>query len=395
MAADRRLAQEFDLALSAGPEARSGSARPGAQPDLMVALAHRVTGAGRELPGIDEHFSQELRARLVELTPQYAAAGAAVPHQRGGRHAGMRRAAGAAGHAASAAHGGLSSAWRRRLLAAGVGMAVATGSVGGVAIASSRAVPGDPLYSAKMMFENMQLSLSGSATSRGEQYLKLADVRLSEVDSLLQRPDATQPGSPTAAYLAQTLDNLQQMITEGGDLLIGQVQEQGDQEAVRALSDFLLTERQRVVDLTWQLPDTLQNRPTEIVALMDRFSQRLQQAELTMPRPGSGPGGSTGTGPGAQNGPGSQGGGASTGAGTAAGASGGTTPSPAASGSATGTPSGAAGTPSPSASPSIGINLPLPILPSTGLNLPPLLPGLPGIDLGLGGPAPSPTEDGD
>jgi hypothetical protein len=41
--------------------------------------------------------------------------------------------------------------------------------------------------------------------------------------------------------------------------------------------------------------------------------------------------------------------------------------------------------PSASATPTIGVQLPLPILPSTGINLPPLLPGLPGIDLGLGG----------
>jgi Domain of unknown function (DUF5667) len=397
MAADRRLAQEFDLALSAGPGTRS--AQPGAQGDL-VALAHRVGGVSRALPGMDELFRRELRARLVELTPQYAGAAAGVPPQRGARHAGLRRAGSSAGDGGTGSRGGLSGAWRRRLLAAGVGMAVATGSVGGVAIASSRAVPGDPLYSAKMMFENMQLSLSGSPTEHGEQYLKLADIRLGEVDSLLQRPDATQPDSPTAAYLAQTLDNLQQMIQDGGSLLITQVQTHGDQEAVRSLSDFLLTERQRVVDLTWQLPDTLQNRPTQIVALMDDLSRRLQQAELAMPTPGpgSGQGASGGVRTGAPGGSGTGQGTRGTQSPTGASGTGtqGATPSPTSSGSAAaGGTGGQSAAPSPSSGPSIGINLPLPILPSTGVNVPPLLPGLPGIDLDLGGPAAATPDDGD
>ena len=126
---------------------------------------------------------------------------------------------------------------------------MATGSVGGIAIASAGAVPGDPLYSAKKMFENIQLSLSGSPTDRGGQYLKLADTRLSEIDALLSRRDADVPGSPTAAYLDQALTDLQSMIGDGSNLLIGQVRSSGDQQAVHVLSDFLLTERQRAAGI--------------------------------------------------------------------------------------------------------------------------------------------------
>lgn len=403
---ERRLAEEFDLALDRAVDRRRRSAPAAAPMTALVAVARRVGEAERELPGMDEAFRAQLRDRLVRLTPELVAAPARLPGQRGGRHAGLRRpggahantarpgpgkgrggeAGGGDGAGSSARQLGLSAAWRRRLLAAGVGVAVATGSVGGIAVASAGAQPGDPLYSAKKMFENIQLELSGSPTDRGRQYLKLADTRLSEIDNLLNRPDADVPGSPTAAYLAQGLNDLDTMIGDGGTLLVGQVRAAGDQDAVHALSDFLLTERQRVADLTWQLPSSLQGQPARIVALMDDLYQQLQQAEANAPgNPQSGPAPSPGqheggNGPGA--GPSTHGGGK--GAGTSA------------DGSASGRASGASGSASPSASstqnatpsqsPSaITVNLlPLPILPSTSVDLPPLL-GLPGINLGLGG----------
>jgi len=412
---ERRLAEEFDLALSG---ARSGGSRgtatrrthanaaasarqsasdgsgsaPAAQLATMVAVAHRVERANAALPGMDEAFRAQLRERLVRLTPELVTspAKAQVPAQRGGRHAGLRRPV-----SARPARTGISSAWRRRLLAAGVGVAVATGSVGGIAIASAGAVPGDPLYSAKKMFENIQLSLSGSPTDRGGQYLHLADIRLAEIDALLSRRDADVPGSPTAAYLDQALTDLQTMIGDGGQLLLDQVRQHADEQAVHVLSDFLLTERQRVVDLTWQLPLTLQKRPAQIVALMDSLYQQLQQAAAAMPRAGAAPtpssglqpGGGPGSGPGAAHGSPSH-------AGQSSAAQHGS-PSALPSGEASNAPGASpSAQPSASAAPTIGVQLPLPILPSTGINLPPLLPGLPGINLGLGGSdsSASPTD---
>ncbi|HEU5332076.1 MAG TPA: DUF5667 domain-containing protein [Actinocrinis sp.] len=399
---ERRLAEEFDLALDRAADRRQRSAPTAAPMTALVAVARRLGEADRELPGMDEAFRAQLRERLVRLTPELAAAPSRLPGQRGGRHAGVRRPGGAHANAARPGSGkarggdsggdggssttrplGLSAAWRRRLLAAGVGVAVATGSVGGIAVASAGAQPGDPLYSAKKMFESIQLELSGSPTDRGEQYLKLADTRLSEIDNLLSRPDADVPGSPTAAYLAQALNDLNTMIGDGGALLVGQVRATGDQDALHALSDFLLTERQRVADLTWHLPPPLQGQPARVVALMDDLYQQLQQAAASSPQAGtSGPapspgqhgGGAVGTGPSAHGGKGAgaSADGAASGHASAAGG-----PSPSASSGQNASPSE-----SPSA---ITVNLlPLPILPSTSVDVPPLL-GLPGINLGLGG----------
>ncbi|HWG26202.1 DUF5667 domain-containing protein [Actinospica sp.] len=362
----------------------------------LVALAERVTTVGQSLPGPSMDFRETLRARLVAEAPALVAEGAAagsgrrggsrVPAQRSGRGRSGAR------HSADSKAGvltGISASWRRRLLAAGVGVAVATGSVGGIAIASAGAVPGDPLYNAKKIFESLQLSLSGSPTDQGRDYLHLADVRLGEIDSLLSRPDVDQSGSQTQTLLRDTLSNLRTMITNGGNLLVQQVEQTGDQTALHALSDFLLTERQRVEDLSWRLPPDLQSQPPQIVALMDQFSRELQAAAQKAADHPQGPGVGQ---PGGAGQPGGSGGETSTG--TAGGKPTGTaaaSDSASATGKASGTsssstkaPTGSSSSASASASSTIDVNVPVGILPSIGVTIPGVL-GLPEIDLNLGG----------
>jgi hypothetical protein len=98
---DRRLAEEFDLALSgttgSGTASRRNSAAPApaAQVTALVTVARRVEQTGAALPGMDDAFRAQLRERLVRLTPELVAAPSRprtqVPGQRGGRHAGLRR----------------------------------------------------------------------------------------------------------------------------------------------------------------------------------------------------------------------------------------------------------------------------------------------------------------
>lgn len=397
---ERQAAEEFAASLAGPGGEQRARTRHGhtaqhasaAEGTLMLALADRLGRAGRALPEPAAEFRAELRARLVALAPEAVAEASgtagrtsALPQQRGrGGRSGARHGSGEG--RARPSLGGLSSAWRRRLLAAGVGVAVATGSVGGIAIASAGAEPGDPLYNAKKIFESLQLSLSGSPTDQGRDYLHLADIRLGEIDALLQRPDADMSGSPTQFYLRQTLEDLRTMIASGGNLLIGQVRTEGDATALHALSDFLLTERQRVADLSWRLPQVLQSQPPRIVALMDQLDRQLQQAAAAQAAQsahgdqGPGAAGQGGLGTGGAGG-GSQG--TQTGAAGGAGASRSATPTSRPSSSASAQPSGSAsGTSSPSAAASIGVDLPLP-LPSIGVTVPGLL-GLPAIDLGLG-----------
>ena len=356
----------------------------------LVALAERVATAAHAVPGPSVDFRDALRARLVAEAPTLVAEGAAAARRSGSRVPAQRagRGRGGARHSADTKAGvftGISASWRRRLLAAGVGVAVATGSVGGIAIASAGAVPGDPLYNAKKIFESLQLSLSGSPTDQGRDYLHLADERLGEIDALLQRPDVDQPGSQTQQLLKDTLSDLRTMITNGGNLLLAQVQQDGDQTALHALSDFLLTERQRVEDLSWRLPPVLQSQPPQIVALMDQYSRELQAAAQKAASHAQGPGlGQTG-------GAGQPGGGgdASSAAPSATGsatATGSASASGTASESASSTKasSSASTSATPKSSSTISVAVGANVLPSIGVTIPSVL-GLPEIDVNLGG----------
>ena len=396
---ERQAAEEFAASLAGSAGGGPGShTRPGhhagrGEGTVLVALAERLGQAGRALPEPAAEFRAELRARLVALAPELVATHpATVPAQRGrGGRSGARHGAGEGRGRPSLS--GFSSAWRRRLLAAGVGVAVATGSVGGIAIASAGAEPGDPLYNAKKIFESLQLSLSGSPTDQGRDYLRLADIRLGEIDSLLQRPDVDLSGSPTQAYLQQTVGELRTMIASGGNLLIGQVRADGDQTALHALADFLLTERQRVADLSWRLPPFLQAQPPQIVALMDQLNRQLQQAAAQQAAQAAhnaqGPGATTQTsgagagGPGGAQSPAQAGPDSAAAAGGASASSGGGRATPQASTSTAAQSSGSASaSATPSSSSTIGISVPLP-LPSIGVTVPGLL-GLPAIEVGIG-----------
>ncbi|MBR7825859.1 hypothetical protein KDK95_06025 [Actinospica sp. MGRD01-02] len=355
----------------------------------LVALAERVSTAAYAVPGPGVDFRDALRARLVAEAPALVAEGAAAGRRSGSRVPAQRagRGRGGARHSADTKAGvftGISASWRRRLLAAGVGVAVATGSVGGIAIASAGAVPGDPLYNAKKIFESLQLSLSGSPTDQGRDYLHLADVRLGEIDALLQRPDVDQPGSQTQQLLKDTLSDLRTMVTNGGDLLLAQVQQNGDQTALHALSDFLLTERQRVEDLSWRLPAVLQSQPPQIVALMDQYSRELQAAAQKAANHAQGPGlGQTGAAGQPGGGDASSAAPSATGSATAAGsASASDTASKSASSAKSSSSTSASA--SPKSSSTISVAVGGNVLPSIGVTIPSVL-GLPEIDVNLGG----------
>jgi hypothetical protein len=415
---DRQEAEQFAALLEAQAASRGnrvaghwsgdatiGSAAGGAAG--FVALAERVTVIGQiaeqSVPGPSADFRATLRAQLVAAAPSLVAEGASagtrrsktrVPAQRVGR--GIRTGARHSAESKTGVLTGISSSWRRRLLAAGVGVAVATGSVGGIALASAGAEPGDPLYNAKKIFESLQLSLSGSPTDQGRDYLHLADIRLGEIDSLLNRPDVDMTGSPTQAYLNQTLGELRTMISDGGDLLVQQVQQHDDQTALHALADFLLTERQRVADLSWRLPPDLQSQPPQIVTLMDTLSGELQvaaqQAAEKQTQSGSGVGQQGGTGQQGQNGGGATGAQTGTANPTSSSTSEATGSASASTESKAGTSTTSTAESSTSASSSasassaatIGINVPIPVLPTIGVTVPSLL-GLPEIIVNLGG----------
>lgn len=151
-------------------------------------------------PAPRAHFRAELRSQLVAVAPRLVAEGVsaerpAVPATapaRNRRAAVLARAAAAADRASSVKIG-------RPVAIITAVVAVFAVLLGGSVWMSKKSLPGDPLYALKRANEDVQLSLTTSDTARGEKYLDFAATRVSEVNALLKRADASALGSGATA----------------------------------------------------------------------------------------------------------------------------------------------------------------------------------------------------
>ena len=90
------------------------------------------------------------------------------------------------------------SRWSKGIAAGGLSVGVAAGAFGGVAAASSDALPGDSLYGLKRGMEDLKLGMADDDADRGEIYLDQASTRLYEARRLMERGRGGRP-RPRAA----------------------------------------------------------------------------------------------------------------------------------------------------------------------------------------------------
>ncbi|WP_037912101.1 DUF5667 domain-containing protein [Actinacidiphila yeochonensis] len=344
----------------------------------MVALAGAISGRPR--PVMDPEHKAVQRAQLIAAMEQAIADGSfrattRVPEQRGGSPVvGLRRLT-------------PRSRLTRRLAVGGLTMGVAAGAFGGVAAASTNALPGDSLYGLKRGMEDLKLDMAGSDSSRGKVYLDLAGTRMQEARRLMDRGRGGQLDPESLGEVRKALNGMQQEAVEGHRLLSAAYRKDGSLEPMETLNDFAQSHRQGWADLRQKLPTQLTDVSEQVSSVFDAIDAEV--APLALPQKDHS--GSTGS------------------RGTATGAPGRSTRSPGGSPSqsATGTPSEGQATPSGSPSPSASSSatsgliggdsgllpsLPTPSQPGTpstsatpeqhSVELPPLLPGLlPGLGL--------------
>ncbi|WP_436774149.1 DUF5667 domain-containing protein [Yinghuangia sp. YIM S09857] len=419
---DRRRVLAFAEALDrpeqmgSGPAPSRGATHGDGQGDEVVAAALRTAamlcdeGAAGPVPTAD--FRAALRGRLLEEASALPAA-ASVPAPRGAH----RRPAPVPKPRAVR--------WRRRCAVAATALVVTAGGLGGIAVASSDALPGDMTYGVKRTVEDIKMSMAGSDRERGERYLEQARTRLSEAERLLDREGGGAIDKGTIGHLRGVLDDAREE-TAHGRALLTESYESSDQTKIgpmKDLADFARSGTERMERMADRLPG-------EVAAERDMVWQLLYDIHKQVsPIPGAlapddaddieaalpaGPGKRNPTGP---AGPAAPGGRPqppvalpdvagiippAIGQAPANAPGSGASPAPAATSTAgllpqvnvpllapTRTDSG-----SPSQSPSpLGLDVPAPVLPPVGLNVPPLLPGLPGIGITIGGAPQTPDEE--
>ncbi|MEU3662753.1 DUF5667 domain-containing protein [Streptomyces sp. NPDC032940] len=283
------------------------------------------------------------------------------------------------------------------LTAGGLSVSVAAGALGGVAAASSDALPGDSLYGLKRGIEDFKLGLADNDDERGRAYLDLASTRLNEARRLMERGRSGPLDHEALGEVRRALSGMRHDAAEGHRLLSAVYARDPDSLGpMQALSAFSRSHRETWGTLRERLPVQLGDVSEEVTSVFDAIESDVAPLESLLPRPsaegdtpddgrpsGSGTATSDAPGTGRSAAPGTGSGVPSDGAHTG---SGGPSESAAAGGTDDGLLGGGTGglldPPKPSgsaASPSPGDEAPVP---EPDVTLPPLLPGLlPGLGI--------------
>ncbi|MFD7718700.1 DUF5667 domain-containing protein [Streptomyces sp. NPDC059814] len=262
----------------------------------LLALAN---GLG-ELPKpvLDPEVKVVQRAQLVAaMEAMFAAGGASaaptVPEQRGkGAH-----------RASPLRKLRPRSRWTKGLAAGGLTVGVAAGAFGGVAAASSDALPGDSLYGLKRGMEDLHLNLAGSDTARGEVYLDQASNRLSEARRLMERGRAADLDHEQLGEVRRTLNGMTHDATEGHRLLHAAYERDGAIGPIQTLDSFSRSHRASWTSLRDRLPVQLTELGDQVSSVFAAIDEEVAPLQSLFPRAkeksgGSQQSGSTGTGTG-------------------------------------------------------------------------------------------------
>ncbi|MFJ9139264.1 DUF5667 domain-containing protein [Streptomyces sp. NBC_01281] len=267
-----------------GP-APSRAAAERTERELLTALA---TGLGElPKPELDPEVKVVQRAQLVAameamLLEGTAAGGEgldrAVPEQRSRRAKGAHRATGL---------GKLRPRSRltKGLAAGGLSIGVAAGALGGVAAASSDALPGDSLYGLKRGMEDIKLGLAHGDSDRGELYLDQASSRLSEARRLMERGRSGQLDHESLGEVRRALSGMQHDASEGHRLLHEAYERDGSLGPIQALSAFSQSHREAWGALRDRLPVQLGDVSDQVSSVFDAIDEEVGPLRSLLPTP--------------------------------------------------------------------------------------------------------------
>ncbi|MEV6618092.1 DUF5667 domain-containing protein [Streptomyces sp. NPDC051051] len=265
----------------------------------ILALATSLAELPR--PEMDPEVKVVQRAQLVaameamlQAGTMGEAAGRSVPEQRAVRARGAHRATplGKFRPRTRLAKG---------LTAGGLSIGVAAGALGGVAAASSEALPGDSLYGLKRGIEDFKLNyLAEGESERGQAYLDQASTRLSEARRLMERGrGGAQLDHESVGEVRRALSGMRYDASEGHRLLHEAYERDPDSLGpIQALSTFSRSHREVWGALRDRLPVQLGDVSRQVSSVFDAIDEEVAPLRSLLPQPPA-PGGGQGSGQGA------------------------------------------------------------------------------------------------
>ncbi|WP_447038138.1 DUF5667 domain-containing protein [Streptomyces sp. DSM 118878] len=266
------------------PETTAASAGPTEQ-GRMLALTEGLDALPK--PVFDPEVKVVQRAQLVAAMEAMLLDGsAAVPEQRSRK--GAHRA------------GPLNrlrprSRLSKGIAAGGLTVGVAAGAFGGIAAASSDALPGDSLYGLKRGMEDLKLGLADDGADRGEIYLDQASTRLNEAHRLMERGRSGPLDHESIGEIRRALTGMQHDASEGHRLLHQAFERDGSLDPMQALSAFSRSHRESWSDLQGRLPVQLGDMSDQVDSVFDAIENDVEPLRARLPRlpRKDGPGGGT------------------------------------------------------------------------------------------------------
>ncbi|HLL33617.1 MAG TPA: DUF5667 domain-containing protein [Streptomyces sp.] len=244
-------------------------------------------------PKLDPEVKAVQRAQLVaafeamlqEGTAAGEAADPSVPEQRS-RGRGAHRA-GSLGRFRPR------SRLAKSLTAGGLGVSVAAGALGGVAAASSDALPGDSLYGLKRGIEDVRRGLADGDDERGRVYLDQASTRLGEARRLMERGRGGPLDHESLGEIRRALSGMRHDASEGHRLLREAYERDPDSLGpIQALDAFSRSHRDAWGALRERLPVQLGDVSEQVSSVFDAIDEDVAPLQSLLPRPpaeGGGP----------------------------------------------------------------------------------------------------------
>ncbi|MFF4249546.1 DUF5667 domain-containing protein [Streptomyces sp. NPDC001822] len=176
------------------------------------------------------------------------------------------------------------SRWAKGLTAGGLTVGVAAGAFGGVAAASSDALPGDSLYPLKRGMEDLSLGMADSDADRGEVYLDQASTRLGEARRLMERGRAGDMDHESIGEVRRALDGMTHDATEGHRLLHSAYQRDGSIGPIQTLDTFSRSHRASWSSLRDRLPVQLNDVGDRVSSVFDAMDEEVAPLKSLLPR---------------------------------------------------------------------------------------------------------------
>ncbi|MDV5146504.1 DUF5667 domain-containing protein [Streptomyces sp. SBC-4] len=233
-------------------------------------------------PQLDPEVKVVQRAQLVAameamLMEGSAAAGPTVPEQRAPGSKGAHRASPLRKLRPR-------SRWSKGLAAGGLTVGVAAGAFGGVAAASSDALPGDSLYGLKRGMEDIKLGMADDAADRGGIYLDQASTRLSEARRLMERGRSGDLDHESLTEIRRVLGGMKHDASEGHRLLREAYEQDGEIGPMARLNSFAQAHRDTWNGIRDRLPVQLTDVGTEVTGVFDAMDEEVEPLQSVLPR---------------------------------------------------------------------------------------------------------------